>query len=309
MNCRPASKHRLAATLGLILLVLLSLRINALHQDEGKFSGNPLLFPTELKIIIPEMSKEDETYLKAFSIFWLSDSIQEGQKLHIIETANQMLPILPESKAIVLDYVKLAATFYRDSYANKNYTPWDGALNQMLLTENLDYNNLIAFFRFSRNTLDSSFIKKTVSYTWKVSPHHSYTFEFSNSQFLVRFANVNLICKAGSDSIYIEGTNGYYNPESDLWVGSRGKVTWVRSGYPQDAIFAMLSNYRFPLSRNSYTVDSVYFTNKDYFDRPARGTLTDKLVKDYKPATIDYPEFKSYENWFKIKNLLERVDY
>ncbi|HPA67239.1 MAG: hypothetical protein KBB29_10185 [Bacteroidales bacterium] len=309
MSRRPARKPRIATTLGLILLALLSLRINALHQDEGKFSGNPLLFPTEVKTIIPDLGKDDEAYLKAFSIFWLSDSIPEDQKGNIIETANLILPILPESKAIVLDYIKLAATFYRDSYANKNYAPWNGALKQLLLTENLDYNKLLAFFRFTRNTVDSSFLRQTISYTWKVSPHHSYNFEFSSNQLLARFTNVNLVCITGTDSIYIEGTSGYYNPENDMWVGSKGKVTWVRSGYPKDAIFAMLSSYRFPLSKNSYTVDSVYFTNKDYFDRPARGTLTDKLVKDYKPTTIDYPEFKSYDNWFKIKNLFERVDY
>lgn len=292
-----------------VLVFTITFSPKAFHQDEGKFSGDILKYPAELNSIVnKDLPKEDEEFIKKFTIFWASDTINEEHKKNIIEISNLMLPILPEKKDLVLTYVKLIDFFFRDSYANKNYDAWDKSYNQLLKSENLSLTSLSNYLRFTEAVLKNSVIKQTNTFAWKSGTHPSYQFEFKD-QLYIRLNKINLVCIYGNDSIFIKTTSGIYTPSTGNWKGVGGKVTWARSGYPDDEIFVDLKKYQLDLNKNSYTVDSVYFTNKDYFTTPSLGKVTDRLIKDYNPNSIQYPEFESYGKWFQIKNLFKNVDY
>lgn len=292
-----------------VLLLFFTPSPKAFMQDENKFSGDILKFPEELSSIVSKnLSKDDEAFIQGFTAFWITDSVSEENKKHIIDISNEMLPILPESKELVLVYIKLVAQFFRDEYAHNNYDAWDKAYSSQLQSEEVSYTSLIGFIRFSQALLKNSTLKQTNTFSWKSGTHPSYQLEF-NGKLMVRLNKVDLICINNSDSIFITETSGIYDPETGMWNGNGGKITWIRSGYPDDEIFARVENYQLNLNKNSYTIDSVYFTNKDYFKEPSLGAITDRLIKDYQQATIPYPEFKSYGKWFQIKNLFKNVDY
>ena len=292
-----------------VLVFAITYSPKAFHQDDDKFSGDILKYPAELNSIVnKDLSKEDENFIKKFTLFWASDTINEEHKKNIIEISNLMLPILPEKKDLVLTYVKLIDFFFRDSYANKNYDAWDKSYNQLLKSENLSLTSLGNYLRFTEAVVKNSIIKQTNTFAWKSGTHPSYQLDFKD-QLYIRLNKINLVCIYGNDSIFIKTTSGIYTPSTGNWEGNGGKVTWVRSGYPDDEIFIDLKKYQLDLNKNSYTLDSVYFTNKDYFTTASLGKVTDRLIKDYHPNTIQYPEFESYGKWFQIKNLFKNVDY
>ncbi|MGE0078728.1 MAG: hypothetical protein AB7S48_12785 [Bacteroidales bacterium] len=290
-------------------VTIFSLTPKAFFQDENKFSGDILIYPAELNSIVnKDLSKEDEEFIKKFTTFWASDTISEENKKNIIEISNLMLPILPESKAMILTYIKLIDKFFKDNYANKNYVAWNSAYTQLLKSSEITVADIGNFFRFTRAVVDNSILKQTNTFLWKAGIHPSYIFDFKD-KLTVKLNNVSLVCQYGNDSIFIKGTSGVFDPSNGSWLGNGGKVTWVRSGYPDDEIFAELKKYTLDLNKNSYTIDSVYFTNKDYFKESSLGKITDRLIKDYHPNTIQFPEFESYGKWFQIKNLFKNVDY
>lgn len=292
-----------------VLVFAISFSPKAFNQDEDKFSGEILKFPEELSTIVNKnLPKEDEEFLKNFTKFWVTDTISEDNKKHIIDISNTMLPVLPESKVLVLSYIKLINQFFKDSYANKNYVAWDNAYTQLVKSTEITYASIGNFLRFTKAVLESSTIKQTNTFAWKSGIHPSYQFVFDN-KLTIKFNNINLVCIDDKDSIFIKGTSGIFDPSNGGWLGKGGKVTWARSEYPDNEIFVQLDDYKLDLNKNSYTLDSVYFTNKDYFTKASLGRVSDRLIKDYTPSTIQYPEFESYGKWFQIKNLFKNVDY
>ncbi len=291
------------------LIMAFTLSPKAFHQDENKFSGDILKYPAELSDFVKkDLPKEDEEFLKRFTAFWLTDTIPEPQKKNIIAISNQMLPILPENKELVLVYVKLIDHFFKNSYAQKNYEAWDKSYAQILKHEETSLTEVGNYLRFTEGVLHNTTIKQTNTFAWKSGSHPSYQFEFDDKLY-IRLNKIDLICIYGKDSIFIKQTSGLYTPSTGQWQGRNGIITWARSGYPDDEIYVELGKYKLDLNKNSYTIDSVYFTNKDYFTKPSLGRVTDRLIKDYQANTIQYPEFESYDKWFQIKNLFKNVDY
>ncbi len=276
----------------------------ALAQENQKFSGDTAKFAIELNALLrSELSDRDQAFLKRFELFWATDSIPVESKPPIIETASK----LSFSNAHLFTYAQLIKTFFTDSYASGQYGAWKHGLNQILDSLPVDQPRLKRYMETTYNLVANSLLSVSTAFAWR-SSRKAYEF-LTDDRFLIRFNNMNLVCFNEKDSIFIKSTSGVFDPVTKVWRGEGGKITWARSGYPDDEIFASLRKYQVSLAQNSYTIDSVYFTNKDYFDKPTLGRITDRLLKDYRPETIPFPEFESYDKWFSIKNLFDDIDY
>ena len=119
----------------------------------------------------------------------------------------------------------------------------------------------------------------------------------------------NLQCTSTGNSLVIYQANGYFLPFDNIWVGNAGEVTWERSEFNSEAVFAELSNYKIDVTKQSYEADSVWFTNESYYPERILGTLEDKPIGEKSPSEVTYPRFKSYQNRFVIKDIYPGVDY
>ena len=64
-----------------VLVFAITFSPKALHQDDDKFSGDILKYPAELNSIVnKDLPKEDEEFIKKFTLFWASDTINEEHK-------------------------------------------------------------------------------------------------------------------------------------------------------------------------------------------------------------------------------------
>lgn len=296
-----------------IVLMIISIAaaktITAYSNSEEKFSGDIQKYPTELyDILKQDISKENEQLLKDFTKFWTVDSVlSDEQKTRIVNASTIMLSKTLNSKNHFFTYVNLIMFFLNDEYAKKHYETWEKGFQAVIEKPTTGIGVINDFIKVSLSTITKNIINESGGYFWKVNKPN-YEFIITN-EFAIKYDSINLTCSNIKDSISINSTQGIYYPISKRWVGKGGKVTWARSKYPEDAIFATLQKYKINLNENNYKADSVYFTNKDYFTKPTLGQLTDWLIKDYRPENIPYPEFQSYDQWFQIKNLFKNVDY
>lgn len=293
----------IAFTVGLLYAIL--------SGQDKKFSGQVPLFPAELSSLLSDdAQKKEELFLKGFTRFWLSDTIEQTQKEAIISTANLVIDALPDDKSYILNYVKLVSDFYRNDYAKKQFQSWFQYITDELKAGNLKVDNLRALVRYTGSIIDSSYISLNTSHTWKVYPQNAYVFSVKNNDLWVSFRNIDLVCRNNrKDSIFIKGTSGNLKLVMQQWEGKQGKVTWIRSGFDEGKIYVGLDKYRISLNQNEYTADSVLLYYPEYFAKPILGRMTDKVTPIYQARVVDYPEFNPYQKWFEVKNIFKDIDY
>lgn len=295
----------------LITLVIVTLAVKAPPAADQKiesFSTEHEKFIAELKEYLNgKMSDEQKKTFESFTLSWTVGTIPNDQKDRIIEAGNALLkkPYIKESN--FMQYIDLTMLVDTLQGSNQWYIPWHKAFLAQLTNEKISSNGIAEFLTSSYDLVAHNTLNATNAFKWRANSKLE-RIEYDTT-LKVFFNNINLVCISDADSLCIENTSGTLFPLEKKWVGQKGKVTWLRSGYPDDEIFAELNNVRIDLTRNRYEADSVLFTNKDYFTQPALGKLYDQQIKIHDVEKIQVPRFESYEQWYKIKNLFDDIDY
>ncbi|HCC71122.1 MAG TPA: hypothetical protein DEQ09_08240, partial [Bacteroidales bacterium] len=131
----------------------------------------------------------------------------------------------------------------------------------------------------------------------------------NDTSFTINIPVSDIICCAQRDSTIIFNTQGAYSPVSKIWRGRGGSINWSKAGYPADAVYATAGTYSIDITRSSFEMDSVLFTNKTYFEKPVYGRLTDRSIKINKPENARYPKFETYQKTFVLEDIYEDVDF
>jgi hypothetical protein len=292
----------------ILLFTVVFLKIPASDQKIENFSLETEKFPLELQTYLKsQLSKEEENYLKEFTILWESDFLSPDQKQQIVTSSNNLLKKTITSTKHFVSLVRVVLHLQGNELAKNHFGLWLKGLENFSAKTNISIVWLSNFIDNSLSFFTTNVIRVNPAYQWKVSPSdYSLVFDTTLS---FRFKNTNLICISDKDSIAILSTQGSYFPLQNQWYGKGGKVTWIRSQFPVDEIFAALSYYKIDLTKNDYQADSVLFTNKDYFPKPVLGKLKDKVLKSTRLENIYFPEFRTYTSRHKITNLFQGVDY
>ena len=290
-------------------IVFISLS-NASAQRLSKFSPEPENFTDEIQRVVKEsVSKEDEPIIKEFEIFWNTDTLAFTleQKAQVIDISNHLLKKTVVNTRHFVTFVKLLVLYKTQDKFKLEYDAWikgfyDYAQNERILIARINQflDNSLGLFTNNTIVINPAFI-------WKTS-NNNFTINY-DQKLTIRFVDTDIICTNNTDSIAIHSTNGTFYPNEDKWVGKGGKVTWIRSQFPTDEIFATLNNYTINLTRNEYEADSVLFTNMDYFREPSLGKLKDKVVRTTTPDRVLFPEFYTYTQRHRINNLFDRVNF
>ncbi len=298
----------LIATISILSVISIK-TITAYSSSEDKFSGDIQKFPAELSNILrQDITLENENLIKDFTKFWTVDSVlNDEQKTRIVSVSTSMLNKTLNTKSHFFTYINIIMFFWRDEYAKSQYLAWEEGFINLVNDQGSSITAINDYLNITYKLISKNILNEKGGYFWKVN---RIAYKFRNTKEpSIQFDTVMLICSNVKDSFYIKSTKGIYYPLTKKWVGNGGKVTWIRSKYPESDIYANLQKYRVNLNENNYKADSTYFINKDYFSKPTLGQLTDWLIKDYKPDNIPYPEFQSYDQWFKIKDFFKNVDY
>lgn len=290
------------------LLVFGLLLIPAADQRIESFSTEIDKFPVELQMVVKnELTKDEELMMRDFTFVWSTDLLSVDQKEKIVEASNEILKKTITSTRHFIDLAKFILTLQNNEMAKSQFSVWLKGLSSYSKNSSMPITRIAKFIENSLNLVKSNSLVVNPAYEWKVT-NSNYVMKF-DTILTISFKNINLICKSDNDSIYILNTNGTFIPSSNKWDGNGGKVTWIRSNFPENEIFASLKYYKLDLTKNDYQADSVLFTNNDYFPKPVLGKLKDKLLKNSRPENIYFPEFNTYTSRHKIPSLFEGVDY
>ena len=119
-----------------------------------------------------------------------------------------------------------------------------------------------------------------------------------------------LVLASQNDESVIRNTKGIYRVENNSWEGSGGRADWSRFGIPVDQAYIVFPDYyTLDLNRSEYSVDSVIFNEKKYFQQDILGRFEDKVLVNAPNEKTMYPRVKSYRSDFVIPNILKNVDF
>lgn len=245
-------------------------------------------------------------YLKQFKKFWESGEIDSDEKSRIVETSNALLKKYGKPSPHFHEYLQTVELFFNTDQPMASYHAWDDAYRFLLKKSLKDADK---FCKGALHLLSDHALYSSASVTWKLLRVKSFSYTFENNVAKITLPPTNLECTSSGNTLLIYQASGYYLPFDNIWVGNAGKVTWERSNFNSESVFAELSNYKIDMTKYTYKADSVWFTNDTYYNERIFGSIEDKTVPVKDPADVSYPRFKSYQNIFVIKDIYPGINY
>ncbi len=273
-----------------------------------QFTEDKILFLEDVKVMFEATTmdkRERGRFLEPFTLAWNSPKCNDNLKKAVYSTCNLMLKkkfrILPE----YMTYLTSVMNFINSDLTETNFLAWEDCINKILNGKNTRY--FSDYLDMSQNLFESNTFYRTavVSYA---SNNNSYIFEYDSVPKVV-FKSLNLrFFNNQNDSSVVYNTSGVYYPYKGLFIGVGGKVNWKRVGIEDNVVWAELKKYQISLKTSGFTADSVVFYNKNYFQKPLTGTLSEKVLSETQ-GNISYPRFDSYSKRMQIPNIEKDIDY
>lgn len=289
----------------LLLFVVLSLR--GFSQKITAFSTDTLKYIKELDAYFQEGSanKEDAAkFVDNFKKFWQSAAFAKGFKEYVYTTSNSMLQKKLKPYPYFQNYLVAVSNFIRSKQEFENFESWQVVLEKVLKSKNTK--PIDNFLDMSVNLFEDGVFYSSPSFEW-YSIEPVYRFDYDSLPKLV-FTEFTLYGRNPRfDSISVEKTSGTYYPSSGRFYGKGGRVSWKRTGLNDD-VYAEIKKYNIDCKTGGYASDSVTFYHPQYFDKPQKGKLTDKIISQ-NDGKLTYPRFDSYAKRIEIKSIIKDVYY
>ena len=295
----------------LIILIFISGIPGLFAQKFSEFSEDSEKFLSQLNDLFSQVNiKEDkntcEEMMEQFTTYWNTGVFNKEIKERIKATCNLMLKRRMRAYPDFYNYLSSNMGLMDFDHSAESYEAWDKSID-MLVNDKRSSKPIKSFLETSYNLLYKNILYESRATSWKSS---TYEFEFGfDSVPVVTFNDLDLTCRAYSDSSVIFHTKGVFYPIDNYWKGETGVVNWVRAGYDPNVVYAELGKYELSLSFSRYSADSVKFYHKDYWTRPMLGSLEEKVLANVTEERASYPQFKSYDTQVEIKSVYKDVDY
>jgi len=304
-------KKSLNAILAFSIIIFLGFKTaSSFAQTPKSFSPDSVKFINEMDEYFSSVKgkeKEGHEFIKEqFKPFWFSGQLSAEKRAFVYNTCASLIQKKLRPYPDYYNFFSALINFYKSKLLESSFQSWKASVEK--LSSASGAKKFSDFLEASNNLFGSNKLFQSNSVEWYTGSN-DYQFEFDSLP-KISFKGVTLYCAVKADTATIFGTNGVYYPTEKKWVGQGGKVTWKRAGIDDNLVYAELKKYTANLSKQSYSADSVTFTNKIYFQTPLLGTLEEKAVPDATVENAAYPRFESYSTHFEINNLADgKVDF
>lgn len=290
-----------------LLFILAIFSTGVFAQKITSFSSDTLKYIKELDAYFQEgaANKEDAAkFVENFKKFWQSAAFSRGFKDYVYSTSNTMLQKKLKPYPYFQNYLLAVSNFIRSKQDYDNFESWQVVLEKVLKSKNAK--PIENFLEMSVNLFEEGVFYRSPSFDW-YTLEGAYKFDYDSLPKLV-FQEFTLHGRNPRfDSISIENTSGTYYPTSGRFYGKAGKVSWKRTGLG-DEVYATIRKYNIDCKTGAYTSDSVTFYHPQYFDKPQKGKLSDKIITQ-NDGKMTYPRFDSYAKRLEIKSVIKDVFY
>jgi len=282
-------------------------------QGPKTFSQSNDLFFEELADFFSTSSKSGDLkkFHKQLEKFWYSGAIPAEEQKNIIDRCNNLKKRYGKPYPHFHTYFTAIQLFFEQEHDMDSYHEWDKALDYLIMSKGMT--KTLRFMDGTITLLRDKELFSSNTATWRAARLKSFSYEFGDDKVVkITFPPTDLVCSAAKNEFVLYQASGYYLPFENIWIGNKGKVTWERSGFDSEQVFAELSDYEIDFSKNGYSADSVWFTNKRYYTEGRMlGKLSDKTVAVRKGLEdkVAYPKFESYQQIYEMKDIYPGIDY
>lgn len=275
-------------------------------QKFTEFSKDSVKFIKELNDYFYDNSankKDAEEYISGFQKVWKTPDFSSKYKAAVYKTSNAMLQRKLKPYPYFITYLNAVVNFIDSKQNPAVFDNWQLCIEKIFNSKNLK--SFGEYLEMSENIFANNVFYKSPTYSYR-SEQTNYKFEFDSIPKVI-FPPMTLIGESPrGDSIAIENIEGIYYPSWGRFVGKGGRVSWKKTGVGDD-VYADLTKVTLDCKTGGYSADSATFTGKQYFDKPQKGRITDKIVTENGDPT--YPRFDSYSKRLVVKNIYPDVDY
>jgi len=295
------------------LMILAWLTTSLAHGQAMKsFTRDQSVFLVEMNTLfqsiqIKENKEKSLATLKRFSDVWNSGNFFQQQQEMIYQTADLMLQRKLRAFPDFEQYLSALIAFREKNISTENLDTWLKATHEMI-ERSRNTKSFIEVVTFTKGFLESGVLNSSKIFSW-VTGGSPFRFG-SDSTFFVRIDRFHLSCYTRNDTAEIQNTSGFYFPETQIWRGDGGKVTWKRANFPENEVYALLREYAIDMKTSAYEASPVTFHYEKYFGGALEGKLTERASTDaVKPENALYPRFESSIRNLIIPGIYQDVDY
>ncbi len=279
-----------------------------LTTAQNKFSEQSELFVDEMNEVFKGATdkKAAKVFIESLEGFWLS--ADADLKSLMIETCNQMAKKKARPYPDYHTYLTTVMAFEQSGHEQSSFNNWHAAVSDLLHKPRYALRHLKSFLAISKNLVENDAIYTTPALAW-YARSGNYRYEYHDKTLTLKVDKTNLVCVSKKDSIVIENTSGILYPLEKKWRGENGKITWERSGFEANMVYATFNSYELNIDKPKIELDSVEFYNRHYFDYALHGSLSHKVMQITSPESTIYPKFVTREQRFKIDKIHPNIDY
>lgn len=288
------------------ILFLLICSISTYAQIKS-FSYDQAAFTKEMQNFLTANNNEDgKISFNAFEAEIKKGNLTDEQLTQLIDLCNAMLSKKLRPSPAFTRLLDAVTSFLGSGQEPDKYDVWMQTNNELL---NANKNpTFIKFLEFSGPFFQKNALYDSQSKTWYFNSL-DYKLQIIDGLPQVSFPSVSISGTTLNDRFSISETSGTYFPTEEKWTGKKGRVNWIRAGLDSNNVYAELPAYTIFLSKNEYKIDSVTFYFIGQLPKPLKGTFVDKLLLNYNPDKIEYPQFRSYDASIKVPDIIDKVDY
>ncbi|MCW3807250.1 hypothetical protein [Plebeiibacterium marinum] len=279
------------------------------QSSQPLFSDNPEEFIPTIENIFKSIAdkKFAKEYTQELSEFWYNPELEGELKLNIIDNCNQMAIKRARPVPDYVTYLSIVREFINSEISESNFNAWNSAITDLIKKKRYPLRKVNQLLEITSDLLKNNVVYSTPSTKWASNNNH-WQLRYDKDLIGV-FPALDLTCFSKNDSIKIFETSGSFNYTTNIWKGDKGKVTWERSGYSADSLYATFNQYTFPFKDAGFEIDTVKFYNYIYFDKPLNGRLKHKVMNINTPEASTYPQFLSREERFDLTNIHPNINY
>lgn len=283
----------------LVVIILAFITLLGINQAESSivedaYSSNPEEFYTQLQELFSKTkNQEATTAIEQFIAYAGSGELNSEQLEGVIAVCNAMAEKRMRTTPHYTRYLKSINAMAGNGMLTK-FADWNSiTLDLVVNAKRGQFGDITNFLNFSDDFFNNEVLFKTSGKRWIIQTV-DYNLPYEEGVPAVTFEEATLICATAKDTMFIFDTKGKYLPFENRWEGESGRVTWGRAGLDPNTVYAEIPAYTVDTKRDQYEVEQVTFYHKEFFNRPLKGVLTDKISSRIAGQYL-YPEFKSYE--------------
>jgi hypothetical protein len=289
-----------------VLVIALPMALRA--QTIRNFTGDQETFRQELVSFMgPNLTPDQKTTFDRFLGVWDSLDLSRDIRSRLINVSSQMAGRNMRPSPGFMQFFQTVLTFTSSEKGLSYFGDWLKGLSETVFNPRYPTASIEKYLEVSALMISDNTLYKSNSVRWRVA-QGDFTFRH-DTVFKLNLTDATLVCYAQNDSTVVSNVNGTYFPDLFEFHGETGLITWEKSGYARDEVYATIKNFRFDASRNQISVDTALLYHYVYFREPVPGKLTDQAFRASSPDRSIFPKFETYTKEFRINNIYEGVDY